>query len=82
MQVLFTHLSTKGGNHLYNNFEKIIKEKGVTPYRVAKDTGIATGTMSDWKLGKSTPKLDKIIKISNYLGVPLEDLIKNDIKVE
>jgi len=60
---------------LYNNFRRIITEKGITPYRVAKDTGVSNTTLSDWKNGKSTPKLDKLIKISKYLGVDLKDLI-------
>ena len=31
-----------------------------TVYRVSKDTGIAASTLSDWKSGRSVPKLDKI----------------------
>ena len=60
---------------MYENFNKIIKKRGITPYRVAKDTDISTSTLSDWKNGKSTPKLDKLMKIADYLGVALEELI-------
>jgi predicted transcriptional regulator len=67
---------------LYHNFEKIINEKGITPYRVSKDTEIPYSTLSDWKMGKSKPKLDKLIKISAYLGVTLNELIDDSEKRE
>ena len=60
---------------MYDKFRQIIDKKGLTPYRVAKETGIATATMSDWKNGKSNPKLEKLSKIATYLEVNLEDLI-------
>ena len=56
---------------MYEKFDKLLKEKNVTPYRVHKETGISTATLSDWKNGKSQPKKDKIEKICNYFNVPL-----------
>ena len=56
---------------MYDRFERLLKERGVTPYRVHKETGISTATLSDWKNGKSQPKKDKIEKICNYFDVPL-----------
>lgn len=60
---------------MYDKFRQIIQEKGITTYRVAKETGIANSTLSDWKNGRSTPKADKLLKIANYLGIPVEELI-------
>ena len=54
---------------MYAIFEKLCKEHGVTPYRVSKDTGIATATLSDWKTGKSQPKSDKMKILAAYFGV-------------
>lgn len=56
---------------MYDKFEKLLKRNGVTPYRVHKETGISTATLSDWKNGKSQPKKDKIEKICEYFNVPL-----------
>lgn len=56
---------------MYSKFEELLKEKGVTPYRVHKETGISTATLSDWKNGKSQPKKDKIEKLCDYFEVPL-----------
>lgn len=65
---------------MYAIFEKLLQEKGITPYKVAKATGIATATLSDWKNGKSTPKADKMQKIADYFGVTLDYLLGNEQK--
>ena len=58
----------------YELFAKIIEAKGITPYRVAKDTGLTTVLFTDWKKGKSKPKYDKLKIIADYLGVSVEYL--------
>lgn len=57
---------------MYEKFERLINESGVTAYRVAKDTGIAPTIFSDWKTGKSKPKVDKLIILAKYFDVPIE----------
>ena len=59
---------------MYEIFELLLKERGVTAYRVSKDTGITTATLSDWKNGKSQPKVDKLQKIADYFGVSMDYL--------
>lgn len=63
---------------MYEKFEKLLKERDVTPYRVYKETGISTATLSDWKNGKSQPKKDKIEKLCEYFNVPLSYFYGND----
>ena len=66
---------------MYEIFKRLMDEKKVTPYRVSKETGIATATLSDWKNGKSAPKTDKLQKIANYFDVSIDYLLgKTDIK--
>ena len=45
---------------MYEIFEKLCNEKGVTPYRVCKETGLTTSTISNWKAGRYKPKQDKL----------------------
>lgn len=59
---------------MYEIFEKLLQEKGITSYKVAKATGISQTTFSDWKRGRSTPKTDNMQKIADYLGVTLDYL--------
>ncbi len=60
---------------MYEIFEQLLAQAGVTSYQVSKATGIATATLSDWKRGRSTPKQDKLQKIADYFHVPLSYLI-------
>lgn len=62
----------EGGRHLYKKFEFLLKERNVTAYQVGKVTGIATSTLTEWKKGTYTPKVDKLKKIADYFGVTLE----------
>ncbi|WP_373264513.1 helix-turn-helix domain-containing protein [Hungatella hathewayi] len=57
---------------MYKKFERLCEKKGVTSYKVSRDTGIATATLSDWKNGRSKPKVDKLKILADYFGVPIE----------
>ena len=53
----------------YLVFERLITERNITSYRVAKDLGFSPMILSDWKNDKSKPKFDRLFKIAEYLGV-------------
>ncbi len=67
------------------NLENLIKEKGITRTKLAKDIGISEGTIRSWLEGKM-PSIDKVIKISQYftvdinmlLGIERQDLTTNE----
>lgn len=59
----------------YAKFERWLRSKGVTVYQVAKATGIAASTFSDWKNGRSTPKADKLARIADYFEIGLDELL-------
>ena len=61
---------------MHEIFEKLCKENNVTPYKVGKETGIATSTFSDWKIGRSKPKQNKIKKVADYFGCTVDDLLR------
>ena len=63
---------------MYETFKRLLDERNLTSYQVSKDIGISQATLSDWKLGKSKPKVDKLIKIARYFGVPLEEFIEKE----
>ena len=64
----------------YSRFLKIITDKGITPYNISKNTGVATSTLSDWKNGKSMPKSDKMKVISDYIGADMDFIIYGEEK--
>lgn len=61
---------------MYEKFKKLLEERGVTAYQVSKATGISTATLTQWKQGLYKPKVDKIMLIADYFGVPLEYFVK------
>lgn len=60
---------------MYEIFQELLSRDGVKPYDVSKATGISTSTLTDWKMGRSTPKQGKLQKIADYFGVSVEYLI-------
>ncbi|WP_251454780.1 helix-turn-helix domain-containing protein [Veillonella intestinalis] len=62
---------------MYERFEQLLKENNITPYRVSKETGIPTATLSSWKKGTYTPKNDKLQIIADYFNVTVDWLLGN-----
>lgn len=65
---------------MYEVYAKLRDAKGLTDYAVGKATGIASSSMSDWKAGRSNPKVDKLFRIARLLGVTIEDLMTEEDK--
>lgn len=54
---------------MYERFEELCREKGISSYRVSKETGVAQSSLSNWKNGISTPGALSIAKIAAYFDV-------------
>lgn len=59
---------------MYEIYCKLRDEKGLKDAEIAKKAGVTRSTFSDWKNGRSTPKHEKLIKISEVLDVSIEYL--------
>lgn len=66
---------------MYRKYEALLKERGITSYRVSKETGIRESVLSEWKRrsDSSHPGISfkNLMKIAQYFGVPL-DYFKED----
>ena len=51
----------------YEKYAKIRDKKNLTDGKVAEIAGIGRSTFSDWKSGRSIPKLEKMQKIADAL---------------
>lgn len=60
---------------MYEIFEQLLHSRNVTAYQVSKATGISQSTLSDWKKGRSVPKMDKMQKIADFFGVTVDYLL-------
>jgi transcriptional regulator with XRE-family HTH domain len=51
-----------------SNLARLIKERGISRYRVAKDTGICYRTIQYWEAGR-TPSMKMAVKLARYFGL-------------
>lgn len=56
-------------------FVRFLQQKGITAYRIAKETGISQGLMNEYKSGKKLPTLQNIQKIADYLDCSVDYLL-------
>lgn len=67
---------------VYERYCQIRDAKGFKDADVAKATGIYKSTFSDWKYGRSVPKIEKIQKIADFLSVPVSALMSDDVHTD
>lgn len=63
---------------MYDKYAKIRDSRGLNDTEVSKATGVPRSIFSDWKAGRSNPKLDKIQAIADYLCVSLSAITGQD----
>lgn len=63
---------------MYKKFAELLAEKGLKVAEVARVTGISPSTFSDWKKGKSKPKIDKLMNIAEKLDVPISYFLESE----
>lgn len=70
-------------SYVYSKFEKLCEDRGVRPSDVSKATGVSTATLSSWKKGRYSPKIDKLKKIADYFSEDSsyfsDDIQKSDV---
>ncbi len=63
---------------MYAKYVELRDAKGYKDSDVAKGIGVAQTMFSEWKNGKSIPKVDKLIKIADFFGVTLDELVRSN----
>lgn len=56
------------------NLCNLMQKRGVGSYKLAKDIGVHTSTVSNWREG-TEPKLEHLTRLAKYFGVPIEELL-------
>lgn len=65
----------------YDILQILMKEHGVSSYKLTKDTGISNGLISNWKQGVKIPSAENLIKIADYFDVSVDYLLgRTDVK--
>ena len=60
---------------------ELLKSKGITQTKIAKDTGISQPLINGYALNKVTPSLDNLCSIADYLHVTVDELLGRDTRL-
>ena len=63
----------------WENFQKLCSEAGKSPNAVAKELRISSGTVTEWKKGRS-PQNATALKVADYFGITVGELTGEPIK--
>lgn len=64
---------------MYKKFAKLLVKTNKTTYQVSKATGINQSLFSEWKSGRvSILGVDKLKKLADYFGVPIEYFLEQE----
>ena len=64
---------------MYAKYVELRDKKGLRDADVSKATGISQSVFTDWKNSKSSPKIDKLVKIADFFGVSLDDFVRSRV---
>lgn len=59
---------------LYEKILKICKEKKISISKLEAECGLGNATIRGWK--ESSPRVDSLKKVADYLGVPIWELLE------
>ena len=59
------------------NLFLLMKERNITAKQLSDGTGISQGNISDWKSGKTKPKIEALLKLSAFFGVSIDFILNN-----
>ena len=57
------------------NIKHLRKQKGLTQNALSEIIGSKSTTLSNWEVGFSTPELEKVVLLSNYFGISIDNLV-------
>jgi transcriptional regulator with XRE-family HTH domain len=67
--------------NLYENIEKLCKQRGVNVTTMCKESGASRGSLTDLKNGrKQTLKYETLDKIASYFGTSVDTLVSGNQK--
>lgn len=56
------------------NLKRYLEIRGLTQLELAEHMGCSSSTVSDWCNGKKYPRVDKMQRISDFLGIRMSEL--------
>ena len=71
-----------GGDNLYlaQNLKYLREQKGMNQNEMADVLGISQSAIGNWEQNHRKPDIEMIIRLAEYFGVTLDDLVLRDLK--
>lgn len=66
--------------YLAQNLKYLREQKGFNQRDFSADLGLSRATIGNWETGERTPDIKMIIRLAEYFGVTLDDLVLRDLK--
>ncbi|MBQ3408544.1 MAG: helix-turn-helix transcriptional regulator [Clostridia bacterium] len=60
------------------NLMRLRKSKGLSQEEFANEINVSRQTVSKWELGTSTPEMDKLVQISKFFNISVDDLVNSE----
>lgn len=62
------------------NIFRLMDNKGVSAYKLSKETGISESVISRWRSGEQSPSVSSLVKVAHFFDCGLSELMKGDTK--
>ena len=63
---------------MYERIQLLMMQRQMNKSDLSKAVGVSTGNLSDWANGRSSPSMEKLIKVADYFDVSLDYLAGRD----
>lgn len=61
---------------IFENIASLCSDKGISIARLERETGLGNGVVGKWK--ESSPRLETVKKVADYLETTIDDLLSTD----
>ncbi|MDQ1152611.1 transcriptional regulator with XRE-family HTH domain [Sphingobacterium zeae] len=68
-------------SHVGNNIKKLRKVKGMSQQAFGDVFNLTRGNISSYEEMRAEPKIEIVLKIANYFGIPVQHLIERNLSV-
>ena len=66
------------GSELAKRIDAFCAMNGVSKDTLAKETGISSASLSQWRTGINNPSMKKIRALENFTKIPIEEFLSDD----
>ncbi len=65
--------------YFHLNLRHLRKTQNVEREQIATEIGVSLSNISNWERAKYLPKVEDVVKLANFFGVTLDDLLLKNI---